>query len=529
MMALETNRQRLRVLHVAAEVFPLLKTGGLADVVAALPWAQAQSGVAVRLLLPGLPQILAGVEGLCTVLEVGQAFGALRVRLLLGQMPGTGLPVYVVDAPYLYQRDGGPYQDAKGQAWPDNLQRFGLLGWMAAHLAAGDADPAWRADVVHAHDWHAAMACAYIADHRPTRAATVFTVHNLAFQGLFPLRDGHLLGLSSRHGLPTGLEFHRQLSFMKAGLLYANRVTTVSPSYAQEIATTEFGCGLEGVVQSRGPAVSGILNGIDTTVWDPATDAALTSRYSASQPAGKRACRRALQAELGLAAGEGGLLVTLISRLTAQKGLDLVLQALPELFRHGVQLALQGTGDPALEAAFSQAAQRYPGQLHVHIGYDEARAHRLVAGADAIVVPSRFEPCGLTQLYGLRYGTLPIVRRVGGLKDTVQDVRGHSIPAPEISGHGASGTHAALVPLNLQRERNQSPSPSLAQGNGFTFGPATVPALIEAVAAAAQYKGQAAEWAQAQQRAMTQDLSWVQPAQQYLQVYRQAIEEKQGV
>ncbi len=512
MMGLESRTHPLRVLHVAAEVFPLLKTGGLADVVAALPVAQAQSGLAVRLLLPGVPQILAGVKGLRPVLEVGQAFGALRVRLLLGQLPGSGLPAYVVDAPYLYQRGGGPYQDSHGQAWPDNLQRFGLLGWLAAHLAAGDADLEWQADVVHAHDWHAAMACAYIADHAPTQAATVFTVHNLAFQGLFPLHDGPMLGLSSRHGSTAGLEFHGQLSFMKAGLQYADRVTTVSPSYAQEIATAEFGCGLEGVIQSRGTAVSGILNGIDTTVWNPATDAALTSRYRANELSGKMACRRALQTELGLKAEEGGLLLTIISRLTAQKGLDLVLQALPELFKHGVQLALQGTGDPVLEAAFVQAARRYPGLMQVHIGYDEARAHRMVAGADAILVPSRFEPCGLTQLYGLRYGTLPIVRRVGGLKDTVQDV---------------FSTEPANPGLRL--ESAQLPEASLTARNGFTFGPATVPALIQAVLAAAQCRAQGEPWRLAQQRAMAQDLSWDQPAAQYLQIYRQAVEEKQNV
>jgi starch synthase len=302
---------------------------------------------------------------------------------------------------------------------------------------------------------------------------------------------------------------------MKAGLQYADRVTTVSPSYAQEIATAEFGCGLEGVIRSRGSAVSGILNGIDTTVWDPATDKAITSRYSANNPAGKRACRRALQAELELHAEEGGLLVTIISRLTAQKGLDLVLQALPELLTHGVQLALQGTGDPLLEAAFTQAAQQHPGRVHAHIGYDEARAHRLVAGADAILVPSRFEPCGLTQLYGLRYGTLPIVRRVGGLKDTVQDI-------------GAGGA-ATSIGLGIAELSTALPSATLTAGNGFTFGPATVPALVQAVRTAAQCRAQGEPWRQAQQRAMVQELSWEQPAEQYLQIYRQAVEEKRSV
>ena len=477
----------MKVLHVAAEVFPLVKTGGLADVLAALPVALAEQGADVRLLLPGLPAILEAVQGARVVADIGSVFGALRVRLLLGRMPGTHLPVYLVDAPYLYKRGGSPYQDSLGQEWPDNLQRFALLGWVAAHLAADDADPAWTPDVVHAHDWHAALACAYMAAHAPTAAGSVFTVHNMAFQGLFPMADAPLLGLPSRLMSHAGLEFHGQLSFMKAGLQFAQRVTTVSPTYAREIATHEFGCGLDGVIRGRGANVSGIINGIDDSVWDPATDAAIAQRYDADRQAGKAACRRALQTELGLQLDEHALLITLVSRLTSQKGVDLLLACLPELVRAGVQLALQGTGDAALEAALRQAQQAHPGRIHVHIGYDEARAHRLIAGADAILVPSRFEPCGLTQLYGLRYGTLPIVRHVGGLADTVVDAS----PA-----HRAAGS-----------------------ATGFSFEAATPAALERCIRRAIELRADRAGWQAVMLRAMSQPLSWAEPAQQYMRLY----------
>ena len=481
----------MKVLHVAAEIFPLVKTGGLADVVAALPVAQAQQGADVRLLLPGLPAVLDAVQGARKIVDIGACFGALRVRLLLAQLPGNKLQVYVIDAPYLYRRDGSPYQDGQGQEWPDNLQRFGLLGWVAAHLAADDADPAWVPDIVHAHDWHAAMACAYMAEHRPTRAASIFTVHNMAFQGLFPMHDWPVLGLGSHLTSPSGLEFHGQFSFMKAGLKCADLVTTVSPNYAREIATHEFGCGLDGVIRDRGADVVGILNGIDQELWNPATDAAIATCFDAENLAGKLACRRALQAELGLEIDDEALLLTVVSRLTAQKGLDLVLAALSDLVRVGVQFAVQGTGEPALEAAFRMAQQAHPGRVHVHIGYDEARAHRLIAGADVIAVPSRFEPCGLTQMYGLRYGTLPVVRRVGGLADTVVDASAAAI---------ASGC-----------------------ATGFTFEAATPAAFERCVRRALELRGQAAAWRRVMAGGMAQQLSWAEPAKRYLTLYGDAI------
>ena len=481
----------MKVLHVAAEIFPLVKTGGLADVLGALPQALIGQGAEVRLLLPGLPAIADAVLHQKTVCQIGPAFGAARVTLRLGRMPYSHVPVYVVDAPYLYRREGSPYQDSAGHEWPDNAQRFALLGWVAAHLAAGELDTDWVPKVLHAHDWHAAMACAYVAAHPPTRAATVFTVHNLAYQGLFPSGDFNLLGLPSRFMASTGLEFHGHLSFMKAGLKFAQRVTTVSPTYAREIATPEFGFGLDGVVRGRGADVSGVLNGVDGTVWDPAADSSLAQRYSAREPAGKAACKAALQRELGLKAQTDAMLFGVVSRLTSQKGLDLMLAALPGLLKRDGQFVLQGAGEPVLEAAFLAAAQAHPAQVAVRIGYDEAFAHRLIAGCDAIVVPSRFEPCGLTQLYGLRYGSLPVVRRVGGLADTVVDATADAITAD--------------------------------RATGFAFDAATPGALDTALLRAAAAFARKPLWQSLMQRAMAQDFSWPGAATQYMALYKSSL------
>ncbi|HKX41137.1 MAG TPA: glycogen synthase GlgA [Burkholderiaceae bacterium] len=479
----------IKVLHVGAEVFPLVKTGGLADVLGALPQALIAQGAEVRLLLPGLPAFADAVLHQKTVLEFGPLFGAARIRLRLGQMPYSHVPAYVIDAPYLYRRGGSPYQAADGSEWPDNLQRFAMLGWIAARLAAGELDPSWTPQVMHAHDWHAAMSCAYVSAHPPTRAATVYTVHNLAYQGLFPHADFRLLELPSRYMTHTGLEFHGQLSFMKAGLKYARRVTTVSPTYAREIGTQEFGVGLDGVIRGRGADVSGVLNGVDGEVWNPASDTALAAHYTPDRMDGKARCKLALQRELGLAETADVPLFGVVSRLTSQKGLDLVLGALPGLVQRGGQLALQGTGDPALEEAFREAAKANPQQVAVRIGYDEAFAHRLIGGADAILVPSRFEPCGLTQMYGLRYGTLPIVRRVGGLADTVVDESAENLAA--------------------------------GRATGFVFDAPSTQALDGALQRAAEvYTKDREAWRKLQAIAMAQDFSWRGAASQYLELYR---------
>ncbi len=481
----------MRVLHVASEIFPLVKTGGLADVMAALPPALAQAGADIRLLLPGMPAMLETVLHAKPLIDLGACFGAARVRVLKGVMPGSHLPVYLVDAPLLYRRSGGPYQGPDGQEWPDNLQRFGLLGWVAAQLGAGDLDADWRPHVVHAHDWHAAMSCAYLHAHGAQGARSIFTVHNLAYQGLFPQEDSALLGLSAALMSPSGLEYHGQLSFMKAGLKFADRMGTVSPTYAREIATPEFGCGLDGVIRDRGGDVFGILNGIDCDVWNPASDDALVQAYDRHSLHGKAACKAAVQQEFGLAVNDAAPLLLALSRLSSQKGLDLLLTALPALMDMGAQLVVQGSGDTTLEAAFRLAQAAHPGRVAAFIGYDEARAHRLMAGADMIVVPSRFEPCGLTQLYGLRYGTLPIVRHVGGLADTVVD---------------ASTAHLEA-----------------GSATGFSFDQAQAAALTGAVRRALELWREPSAWRRLMQQAMQRDSSWRGPAQRYLALYEEVV------
>ena len=340
------------------------------------------------------------------------------------------------------------------------------------------------------------MACAYIAASPAATpaatVATVFTVHNLAYQGLFDERDFPMLGLPARLLSPDGIEFHAQISFMKAGLTCAHRVTTVSPNYAAEIATEEFGCGLDGVVRARAREVSGILNGVDGAVWNPASDAGIAVPYSPAALGGKSRCKAALQSAMGLKADPRALLFAVVSRLTAQKGLDLVLAALPELLAAGGQLAVQGSGDAALEAAFAAAASAHPGRVAVRLGYDEAFAHQMMAGADAVLVPSRFEPCGLTQLYGLRYGAVPVVRRVGGLADTVVDATAQAL------------------------ERDEA--------TGFMFDAATPAALAAALRQAATTYAKPKLWRQIMLRGMAQRFSWGDAAAQYLLLYGEAVQ-----
>ena len=480
-----------KLLHVAAEVFPLVKTGGLGDVAAALPAALCRAGADARLLLPGLPAIAEALQQPRTVFRFGPLFGAARITLLFGHLPGSGVPAYVIDAPYLYRRGGGPYQDAAGTGWPDNLQRFALLGWVAAHLAAGELDEAWTPDVLHGHDWHAGLACTYAKVHPATTAALLFTVHNLAFQGLFAIGDFPQLALPASTLDSSGLEFHGQLSFMKGGLKFADRITTVSPTHAREIATPEFGFGLDGVIRSRQAVVSGILNGVDYDVWNPARDSALAAPYEAEHIDGKARCKEALQHELGLAPEPNTPLLGMVSRLTPQKGVDLVLGAMGPLQACGVQLAVIGTGDPGLEAALREAARTHPSRVAVRLVYDEALAHRMVGGADAMLVPSRFEPCGLTQMYGLRYGALPLVRRVGGLADTVVDAAG----------------------------------PALREGRatGFVFDAATPAALGRTVERLVTLYRQPPAWRAVVHTAMTRDFSWDHAARDYFALYRDTV------
>ena len=479
----------MRVLYVASEVYPLVKTGGLADVTAALPPALLARGVDVRLLLPGLPAIRAGLPRRRAVADFGAAFGAARITVERGVMADSEVPAYVLDAPQLYDRPGGPYGGPDGRDWPDNHRRFALFGWAAARFADGAADGGWRPDIIHAHDWHAGLAPAYLAARGGYRAASVFTVHNLAYQGLFPADRFAELGLPAEFFAINGVEFHGQLSFMKAGLYYADRLTTVSPTYAGEIQAPEQGCGLDGLLLSRRGALSGILNGVDYRIWDPAVDPLLPAPYGPADLAGKAVDKAALQKSLGLAPRPDALLFGVVSRLTAQKGIDLVLGALGEIVRQGGQLVLLGSGDAALEQPLTAFAAAHPAAAAVRIGYDEEFAHRIFGGADIILVPSRFEPCGLTQLYGLRYGTLPLVRQVGGLADTVVDADAAAL---------AAGT-----------------------ATGFAFREASAGALLGAASRALALHRRPAAWARLQRQAMSRDFGWPAAAARYLALYRQ--------
>lgn len=485
----------MRILQACAEIFPLLKTGGLADVAGALPSALQRLGGEVRVLLPGFAPILEGLEDARLVTELAPpgALGAARARLLHGRLPACNTEAYVIDAPGYYLRPGGPYAYGTDQPYPDNHLRFALLGWTTAQLGLG-LDPTWQPDVVHAHDWHAALAPAYLHAAALTGAhplpASVFTVHNLAYQGLFEARHFAELGLPDHFFAMHGVEFHGRLNFMKAGLYYADRITTVSPRYALEIQEPEQGCGLDGLLRDRADHLSGILNGVDEAVWNPATDARLPATYSATQLAGKSRCKAVLQRELGLRRAGSVPLFCVVSRLTEQKGLHLVLQALPALIEQGAQFALLGSGDADLETAFVEAAKAHPAAVAVRLGYDEPFAHRLIAGSDVIMVPSHFEPCGLTQLYGLKYGTLPLVRRVGGLADTVADTR------LETLDHDATG---------------------------FVFDAFTADGLLQAAARALALYRRKADWTLVQRRALALPCGWDVPAARYLALYRQIV------
>jgi len=417
------------VLAVASECAPLVKTGGLADVVGALPAALAAQGWAIRTLIPGYPQVLAALDGAEALTDLPDLLGV--PARILAACP-NGLDVLVLDAPGLYDRPGSPYLNEQGRDWADNDLRFAAL-CLAAAAIAGGVLPDWRPHVLHLHDWQAGLTPVYLRQ-LGIAVPCVLSIHNMAFHGLTARERMPALGLPGTDYTLDGFEYWGHVSALKAGLTRAEALTTVSPTYARELASPEFGMGLEGVIRARAGDLTGILNGIDTQVWSPTTDPAIEPFAT---PAGKLPNARRLRAEFGLDAGAGPL-AAVVSRLSDQKGLDLLLQALPGHVARGGQLVLLGSGDRRLENAWLAAAARHPGQVAVRIGYDEVLAHRIFAGADAVLVPSRFEPCGLTQLYALRYGAVPVVARTGGLADTVI----HANAAALASGCATGIVHA---------------------------------------------------------------------------------------
>jgi len=405
-----------RILFASSEATPLIKTGGLADISGSLPAALKAMRQDIRLILPAYPQALA---------RLGKTRVAARfqidknpIRLLEGTMPDSGVLVWLVDSPKHFDRDGGPYVDDKGLDWPDNAERFALFSKVVAGIAMGQGRLDWRPEVIHCNDWQTGLVPALL-DGKPGRPASVFSIHNLAYQGRFPATTFAKLKLPPSLWHYAGLEYFGDLSLIKGGLAYADRITTVSPTYAAEICTPLGGQGMDALLTYRKGRLSGILNGVDYSVWDPADDPLLVANYSPEKPAAKAENKAALQHRLHLPQKADIPLLGLVSRFVEQKGIDLVLQAAPQLLRRPVQLVMLGSGNAELEKGTKALAAKYPRQVAVTIGYDEGLAHLIEAGADIFLMPSRFEPCGLNQLYSLRYGTLPVVHRTGGLADTV--------------------------------------------------------------------------------------------------------------
>ena len=486
----------MKVLQVAAEAVPLIKTGGLADVVGALPDALAGQGIASRLLLPGFPAVRRALSQQRVMATLPCPWKGVAPQLVAGRLaPFAQAPAYVVVAPDLYERPGGPYADPTGAAWPDNHRRFAPLAWAARALARG-ADGAWRPDVVHAHDWHAGLAPAALA-HADHPAASVMTIHNLAYQGLFPAQTFMDLDLPQAAWHMHGVEFWGQVSFMKAGLHHAHAVSTVSPTYAREILEPAHGCGLDGVLRAHAGGVAGILNGVDYQVWHPSRDVHLPYTFDARDLRGKSLCKAHLQRAHGLVEDPRAMLMAVVSRLTGQKGLDLLLQAVPQALQQGAQLVVLGQGDPDLEAGFAQAAQDHPGRMVLLRAHDEALAHRLFGAADVVLVPSRFEPCGLTQLYAMAYGALPLVHHVGGLADTVRD--------------------ATLEALEDD------------EATGLVFHGFSLPALEAALRRAHVLWRKPEQWARVQQRGMAQRFDWALAARAYAALYEHAVERRRGI
>jgi starch synthase len=487
--------QRLRVLLVASEASPFAKTGGLGDVAAALPRALRALGHDVRILMPRYRGVEGHASGIRTVvprLEVPVGDRLVEGALLVTET-SAGVPVYFLQQDHYFDRDG-LYGTADGD-YPDNCERFVFFcrGALEALIALdGGGRDAWRPQIVHANDWQSGLIAVYLRtlyrDHQALRSvATVFTIHNLAYQGVFWHYDMPLTGLGWDVFTPAGLEFYGRLNFLKGGLVFSDLLTTVSRTYAAEIRTPEFGNGLEGVLEERAQDLYGVVNGIDHELWNPAKDPALPRPYSAAEPEGKIVCREALRRELGLDEATGPL-VAMVTRLVGQKGIDLALESLPGMLEAGCRVALLGSGEAPLEEAWREAAASHPRMVAARIGYDPELASRMYAGADCFLMPSRYEPCGLAQLIALRYGAAPVVRRTGGLADTVTEF-----------------------------------DPARRTGTGFLFDALSADALLDAVRRAAAAFGRPELWGALVKNAMTEDFSWDASAREYAQLYRKVL------
>ncbi len=476
----------MRILHVASEAYPYIKTGGLADVVASLPRAQAQLRHDVRVLIPAYRAAVSRLRNAAAIAEVRLPGLPGFVRILT-MPPRDGSPtVWLADYAPAFDRDGNPYVDDTGEPWDDNAERFFLLCRVAVAIVHNEDLLDWRPDVVHCHDWQTGMVAPLIADSHDV--VKVFTVHNLSYQGIFPRSTFTSLGLKEELWTMDGVEYLDQMSFIKGGIVFSDWITTVSPTYAREIQTSDLGCGLDGLLQHRADNLLGILNGIDYDEWNPATDSHIAFHYSADNLDGKSRNKRACMERWSLKGRADTPLFGFIGRLVEQKGIDLLVAALPGLLSSGYPFVVLGSGDPALERKLKEIARAHPGQIHVRIGYDEQMSHQIEAAADVFVMPSRFEPCGLNQMYSMRYGTVPIVSQTGGLADTV-------VPA---------------TPKNL----------SVNIATGFVFSEFTADALTKAVDQSVALFRDAQQWRALMQCGMNTDFSWTHSARAYLELYQ---------
>ena len=486
----------MKILFASSEAHPLIKTGGLADVAGSLPPALKRARHDVRLVVPAYRDTLTRALPLKLVTVLDTIVGADGpVRILEGKLPGSNVGLYLVDAPSLFDRDGGPYLTPEGHDWHDNADRFALFNRVIVEIAQNRAGLGWAPEVVHCNDWQTGLTPALLALEWP-RPATIFTIHNLAYRGLFPQETLHSLKLPYEISSMHGLEFFGGISFIKGGLVYADWVTTVSPTYAREIRTSEYGWWLEGLLESRADRLAGILNGIDYSEWNPEKDPHLPAHYSAQKLSGKGACKAALQREFGLPEEADTPLIGHVGRLVDQKGIDLLIHALPQLNHHKLQIIVLGTGDKWYEQTLRDAATRHPERLSVRVGFDEKLAHLVEAGSDIFLMPSRFEPCGLNQIYSLRYGAVPVVRNTGGLADTVVDATDEAIANGEASG--------------------------------FQFTDPSPQALHHAVERALALYSKPKKWKKLVQTGMEQEFGWGRSAKAYLALYRNAIESLEG-
>lgn len=475
----------MKVLSIASEVYPLVKTGGLADVTGALPLALGTHDIEVKTLVPGYPAVMKVIAKPVKRMTFADLFG---VEATVLEAHHQGLDILVLDAPALFDRPGGPYLDQTGMDYADNWKRFAALSRAGAEIASGRM-PGWRPDLVHAHDWQTALTPLYMRYSLVPEVPSILTIHNIAFQGQFPSDIFPHLGIPG-HAYLESVEYYGKISYLKGGLQTAHVITTVSPSYAEEILTADFGMGLEGVIASRVDDLYGIANGIDAQVWNPASDELLPARYTAATLKKRRPNRHALTSRFGLEDDDGPVF-SVISRLTWQKGMDLLAQVIDEIVAAGGKLAILGAGDPALEGALRAAAARHKGRVGMVVGYDEKLSHLMQAGADAILVPSRFEPCGLTQLYALRYGCVPIVARTGGLNDTIIDANEAALAA------GAA--------------------------TGIQFSPVSADGFRQGIRRAFRLYRDTRLWAQIQRQGMKSDVSWGKSAERYADLYQSLI------